>query len=443
MAKKQQKRPSSVNSSGNRGKQPSTSRPKSKGVKRPSSPRPSGSAIRSNISSSSSRKSTARSTSKPKQSANKPISAAAIAAQTQTQSDSHTVRLSSAQARSQRLAGLVALGALFDHLEDVTSSVGSLGSEIADVRARGYRYGRDWEETTDLLRSRWPQQRREATRLLQDQRRVLQNASNEAQRLLNQAEHNTGLIDTVDNRLWALENQVNEAQRTIRGVYDSTEQEIDTLMGEVNKVRYLLDVLDDASFELYPDEHGIAVCKAQWTSDHQQPEGLLFLTNNRVIFEQREERVTKKVLFIATEKKLVQEMLWNAPIGAVTETELEDKKGGFLGMGRQEMLTLRFPERTRELPSDAELHLKGGATNEEWRSLIRKVKSGQIEADMFGAPSPQEQLAAEVEAEAEAEAEGMEKELPTNCPGCNATLPPIYKGMQQVECEYCGAVVNI
>ena len=136
-------------------------------------------------------------------------------------------------------------------------------------------------------------------------------------------------------------------------------------------------------------------------------------------------------------------MLWDAPIGAVTETELEDKKSGFLGMGRQEILTLRFPERTRELPSDAVLQLKGGATNEEWRSLIREVKSGQIEADMFGAPSPQEQLAAEVEAEAQAEAEGTEKELPTTCPGCNATLPPIYKGMQQVECDYCGTVVNI
>ena len=39
--------------------------------------------------------------------------------------------------------------------------------------------------------------------------------------------------------------------------------------------------------------------------------------------------------------------------------------------------------------------------------------------------------------------EGDEKELPTKCPSCNAPLPPIYKGMQQVECEYCGTAVNI
>lgn len=349
------------------------------------------------------------------------------------------MRLSSARARWQRLTGLVALGALFDHLEDVTSRVGNLGNEIAEVRARGYRYGRSWEEKTAMLQSRWPQQRQEATRLLQDQRRVLQNSANEAQRLLNQAERNASLIDTVDNRLWALENQVDEAQRTVRGAFDSTEQEIDALLGEVEQVRSMLDALDDASFEMHPDEHGVAVCAAQWVSDHQQPEGRLFLTNNRVIFEQREERVTKKVLFIATKKQLIQEMLWAVPVGAVIEMESEDKKSGFLGMGRQELLTLRFPERTRELPSDVVLQLKGGATNEEWRSLIREVKSGQIEADMFGAPSPQEQLAAEVEAEAEETAD----ELPTRCPNCNATLPPIYKGMQQVECEYCGAIINL
>lgn len=349
------------------------------------------------------------------------------------------MQLSNARARWQRLTGLATLGALFDHLDDVASRVGNLQNEINEVRGRGYRYGRSWEEKAAMLQSRWPQQRQEATRLLQDQRRVLQNAANEVQRLLGQAERNTGLIGTVDSRLWALENQINEAQRTVHGVFDSTEQEIDALLGEVSTVRAMLDALDEASFELYPDEHGIAVCKAQWVSDHQQPEGMLFLTNNRLIFEQREERVTKKVLFIATQKQLIQEMLWDVPVGAVTETELEDKKSGFLGMGRQELLTLRFPERTRELPSDVVLQLKGGATNEAWRGLIREVKSGQIEADMFGAPSPQEQLAADVEAEAEE----TDDELPTRCPNCHATLPPIYKGMQQVVCEYCGTVINI
>jgi hypothetical protein len=203
-------------------------------------------------------------------------------------------------------------------------------------------------------------------------------------------------------------------------------------------VRAMLDALDSASFDLLPDEHGVAVCKAQWVSDNQQPEGMLFLTDSRLIFEQREERVIKRKLF-SSEKELVQEKLWDTPVGAIAELQMDDKKSGLFGLKRQELLTLSFVERTRELPSDATLHLKGGATNEAWLTLIRQVKSGQVAADLFGAPSPQELLAAQTEAEAAQ----PDAELPTRCPACNATLPPIYKGMKQVECQYCGTIVNI
>jgi len=367
-----------------------------------------------------------------------PTSAPSPAAATPSPADIHAQKLASARTRWERLAGLVALGALFDQLSSVTAEVDGLNNEIAELRTRGYRFGRTMEERATTLKSRWPQQKASANRLLQDQRNVLQNAANETQRLLGQAERNAGLLDTVDSRLWALENQVNEAQRNVRSVFDNTEQEINKLQAEVRRVQKMLDALDHASFDLLPNEHGVAACEAKWISDNQQPEGMLFLTDSRVIFEQREERVIKKKLF-SSEKELVQQKLWDTPVGAITELEMEDKKSGLLGLGRQELLTLRFAERTRELPSDATLHLKGGATNEEWLKMIRQAKSGQVEADLFGAPTPQEQLAAKIEAESTA----PPAELPTRCPSCNAVLPPIYKGMKQVECGYCGTLINI
>jgi hypothetical protein len=330
------------------------------------------------------------------------------------------------------------LSAVFNQLSSVTGEVDDLDHEISELRARGYRFGRTMEERAAAVKSRWPQQKASANRLLQEQRSVLQTAANETQRLLGQAERNTGLLDTVDSRLWALENQISEAQRNVQGTFSNTEQDINELQSEMREVRALLDALDSASFELLPDEHGVAVCKAQWVSDNQEPEGMLFLTDSRLIFEQREERVIKRKLF-SSEKELIQEKLWDTPVGAIDELQKDDKKSGLLGLRRQELLTLSFVERTRELPSDATLHLKGGATNEAWLTLIRQVKSGQIAADLFGAPPPQELLAAQTEAEA-AEPEA---ELPTRCPSCNATLPPIYKGMKQVECQYCGTVVNI
>ncbi|HOT90328.1 MAG TPA: hypothetical protein PLN71_01985 [Anaerolineae bacterium] len=355
-----------------------------------------------------------------------------------TQVDERVAKLADARTRYEKLASTATLSTVLDQIEDITSKVDRLDKDVATIRARGYRFGRYLEEHTAVLKGRWPQQQSEARRLLQDQRLVLQNAVNEVQRLLGQAEHNYGLLDTLGDRLWALENHVNEAQRSVQGVFDKTEQELNQLQAEVRRVQKLLDALDEASFQLLPGEYGAAVCEAKWISDNQQPEGLLFLTNNRLIFEQREERVIKKKLF-SSEKELVKTKLWEAPVGAVAELEIEDKKSGFLGLGRQEILVLRFAERTRELPGDITLQLKGGATNEEWLKMIRRAESGQLAADMFGAPPPQEQMAAAVAAEAAA----PRPELPTRCPNCNATLPPIYAGMKQVECAYCGAVINI
>ncbi len=417
-------------------KKPVSGGPKSGGAKNP--PRPSGGDA--NIQSRIPRPAPAPA-SQPKPSGAKipaPTTAPSPATAMPTQVDARVQQLANARTRWEKLAGLVALSALFTQLSSLTSKVDGLEHDIAQLRARGYRFGRTLEERATNLKSRWPQQQMSANHLLQEQRGVLQNAANEVQRLLNQAERNTGLLDTVDSRLWALENQINEAQRNVQGVFSSSEQEISKLQEEMREVRALLDALDNASFDLLPDEHGVAVCKAQWISDNQQPEGLLFLTDGRLIFEQREERVVKKKLF-SSEKELVQQKLWDTPVGAIAELQMEDKKSGLLGLGRQELLTLRFVERTRELPSDATLHLKGGATNEAWLALIRQAKSGQIAADLFGAPPPQQLLAAQTEAEAAKPA----AELPTRCPACNATLPPIYKGMKQVECQYCGLMINI
>ena len=418
-------------------KKPSSGGRKSGGKKRPSS-RPSSSDV--NVHSRISR-SAPEPTSRPKSSGRKvsrPAPAPASSAATPSQADARAQQLADARSRWERLAGLVALSAVFNQLSSVTGEVDDLDHEISELRARGYRFGRTMEERAAAVKSRWPQQKASANRLLQEQRSVLQTAANETQRLLGQAERNTGLLDTVDSRLWALENQISEAQRNVQGTFSNTEQDINELQSEMREVRALLDALDSASFELLPDEHGVAVCKAQWVSDNQEPEGMLFLTDSRLIFEQREERVIKRKLF-SSEKELIQEKLWDTPVGAIDELQKDDKKSGLLGLRRQELLTLSFVERTRELPSDATLHLKGGATNEAWLTLIRQVKSGQIAADLFGAPPPQELLAAQTEAEA-AEPEA---ELPTRCPSCNATLPPIYKGMKQVECQYCGTVVNI
>jgi len=360
---------------------------------------------------------------------------ATVSRPTTAATDANAQRLAALQTNWQRVAGMMALTSLFDTLDDVTGNLDTITHRLGDVRARGYRFGRDWEDRVDQLNDRWPGQHSQATRLLQNEQRTFQRASSEVDQLLQRAARNAGLISSAESRIRSLESSARSAETRVRQTFDATTKQLGELQQEVAGAQFVLDAMDGASFELYPDEHAYAACNCTWVSDQQEPEGLLFLTDARLIFEQRQEIAKRKILFITTEKELIQEKLWESPVGAVVELEAEDEKA-FLR--RKEMLTLRFSERTREIPGDITLQLKG-TDNETWRGLIRSAKSGQIETDRFGAPAPEEQLSAEVTQEA-VEDEG---ELPTICPNCNAPLPAIFKGMQQVSCDYCGTTVNV
>jgi len=274
-------------------------------------------------------------------------------------------RRASLRNRWDRVSTSIALTSALDAVENITARTQKMKQALSDVRSRGYQFGSDWESRATELSSIWSQSRQQALQVIQHQQQSLRQAAQSAQALLRRAETNDGLIDAAESRVDALEATVREAEQQIH---------------------------HDASFDLLPDEHGIAACRAVWSSDPEEPEGLLFLTDARLIFEQKQEVAKKKFLFITTEKELVQRKLWESPIGAVEEMESEDK-GAFLR--RKQLLTLRFSERTRETPGDVVLELKG-VDNETWRSLIKRAKTGEIEADRLGAPSPQEQLETEI-----------------------------------------------
>jgi hypothetical protein len=195
----------------------------------------------------------------------------------------------------------------------------------------------------------------------------------------------------------------------------------------------MLDSLDTASFDLYPDEHGVAACEAVWTNHPDEPEGILFLTDGRLVYEQREKKAKKKVLFIATESELIQNKLWESPVGNIAELEAEDKKK-FLS--RKELLHLRFREYSSGLHGDVTLRLEH-VTNEEWAGLIKRVQSGEIESDRYDTPAPG------ASAPAEAAPPPPPQEVPTKCPTCGGKLPPLVKGMREIVCEYCGTSVRI
>jgi hypothetical protein len=158
--------------------------------------------------------------------------------------------------------------------------------------------------------------------------------------------------------------------------------------------------------------------------DDEGPKGIFYLTDERVLFEQKEEVATKKVLFVTTEKQKVQELRFETAIGNVEEMQATDKGT----LRHKELLELNFG-------GDASvrrvnLRLLGGADSEDWQGFIGRVVSGDIAQERV---TPKDKEVVEAA-----------RSAPTECPTCGAKFSQtIVRGMQEIACEYCGAVVRL
>ena len=341
-------------------------------------------------------------------------------------------RLSALRSEWTGLSGKITLGYLGDEIEDRAGQIEALPLRVAELRKRGYRYHGDWEARVEAMSEGWPERRRRAIRLQSERARSLQVPAKEIAELCDHSMLSDGALDRLESSLEELEAKLEDAERGVRGAYDSLDAPLYELEREFDAAEAVLESMDTASFDFYPDENGVAVCKATWINHPDEPEGLLFLTDGRLVFEQREKKAKKKVLFITTESELVQELLWESPVGNIEDLAAEDKKKM---LSRKELLHLGFREYSAGLHGDVSLQLKG-TTNEEWAGLIKRVQSGEIEADRHGAPDP-------AEAAVDSAPPTPPQEIPTKCPACGGQLPTLVKGMRELTCEYCSTVVRL
>jgi len=171
----------------------------------------------------------------------------------------------------------------------------------------------------------------------------------------------------------------------------------------------------------------VRAVKATWTRDEKKdkedPEGILFLTDQRLIFEQREEIATKKVLFITTERKKVQELEFEVPVFSIASVKAT--RQGMLK--NEDWLDLEFE--SGAFARSAKLHLDGQNCN-EWQALINQAKSRELDGDR--ALAVDEAAVAKVNS------------APVICPSCGGTLSrPVLRGMQTITCDFCGRVIKL
>ena len=338
--------------------------------------------------------------------------------------------------RFNTLQSRIMLTPVNDDVEDIESAVNALPANLENIRARGYVFKSYLEKKVETLAHQWRDLRPRVEAALPSQARSLQADAASVQNTLNRGV-SAGLA------LSSLESKVDAAIRNLEGMYDTLDHNVNQTQQQIDDISWTLQQAEMASFGFLATEAPVEAVPANWKKegDKDGVDGVLMLTDQRLIFEQKEEVATKKLLFVTTEKQKVQSLQWEAPVAQI-EKAVGSKKGF---MGKDDYLTLTCaagaclrgadgtPLRTadgmgRPLGT-AEVHLKG-ESGETWQGFIGRVKSGEIAKDRT---APVDQEAVETVANA-----------PTKCPTCGATITQtILRGQTEITCEYCGSIIRL
>ncbi len=320
-----------------------------------------------------------------------------------------------------------------DAVEDLQTTVNGMGQRIKEMRTKGYVFEKDLESKAADFAKQWSALQPSLLSQINTQAATLQGAIRSVDLKMTQLAGLRAnlsaarpLMTTIQAEMDLLEDKVRSAEGTINGMYNSFNSQVSAVKGHLAEVDRMLKELAEATFKLLPTEGGIMSVKAVWCKDVKErdddPEGVLFLTDQRLIFEQREEVATKKVLFITTEKKKVQELEWEAPVALVDE--IKTSKQGM--MKNEDHLDIRFASGA---PMQT-IHLHIWQPCETWLALINRAKSKDF--DQTRAVAIDQAAVDKV------------KSLPSQCPSCGANLDQVVlRGQEQVKCEYCGFVIRL
>jgi hypothetical protein len=333
-----------------------------------------------------------------------------------------------------RLHSQVRLSTLRDRVEDLETKTKGFPQRVANSRARQYAFESNLEDRAEDLRQRWMAIRNNLQAEIHRQGQQLEKdiAPIEAQmRLVVARKDNPTQVQPLITRLKAdiknLQDKASAAERSINGMFDQFQREASELTKKLERIEFMLTELEQASFSLLPTEGGVRAIRATWVKSDKpskdDPKGILFITDQRLIFERKEEVATKKVLFITTARQKVQDMLFEAPISSLENTSLS-RQGT---IRKKNHLELRFGSGSLY---PLVTFVLSGQDPQEWLAMINRINSGDF--DKTRAIELDEEVVQRV------------KSAPTVCPNCNAAVSQrIMRGMDSITCQYCGSVIRL
>jgi hypothetical protein len=339
-------------------------------------------------------------------------------------------RLSSLQSRVRRLDSDARMSGIEREMSDLGATVKTLPSEIEELRTRGYAFRSYLERKAEVFSEHWDEIRRRVERSADEERRSLRREMNRVERHLERAEEAESededtfaeALDELDDAIDDFESEAKSAEDRIENMYATLKRDVDEHERQVNNIRWFLDKKDEATFDFLAGESVYMVANAEWVATgkgRDDPDGQLFLTDQRLIFEQNEKVGKRLGLFGG---KQVQEVEWEIPLHQVEGVEFENQ--GFFG-GKD---ILHFTLGGGAPYAKITIEVKGSADNKFWVKQIQRMIAGDTDDERAIEPDP--------------EVKETLKNAPTECHVCGGTLPMLVAGQNQVECQYCGSVIR-
>jgi hypothetical protein len=320
-----------------------------------------------------------------------------------------------------------------DAVGDMQTTVNGMAARLSGLRGRGYVFEKDLESQAKALGESWALLNPNVQKQIDAQSATLVNALRPIELQMPQLAASAGnpaaaggLLRTLQAAAGQVEDQVAAAERAVEAMYDQFDNQVQAAAKHLDEIDYMLTQLAEATFQLLPTEAGIAAVKAVWCKtgkeQKEDPDGVLYLTDQRLIFEHKEEVATKKVLFIATEKQKVQQLELETPV-ALVDTIATSRQGM---LKNEDHIEIRF--KTGAPVESAHFHI--WQENSAWQALINRAKAKDFDA---GRAVALDQAAVD-----------RVKAAPSQCPNCGGNITQIVlRGQDSLKCEYCGFVIRL
>jgi predicted nucleic acid-binding Zn-ribbon protein len=342
--------------------------------------------------------------------------------------------IQSAQYKINDLQNGVRLTSVRDDLEDIDAKIKQLPGVVLEVRTKGYLFEKSLEGKIEALSPQWTSVRpgivtriNQLTLQLETEVRKIDPIMQELTSRSRNPGAASSYLSQVNSAVETMESKVSSAENSLRGMYDSINSEVENLENHCRQLIEMLDQFASAGFHLLATEAPVQAVKAVWAvngkEDNDDPEGYLFLTDQRIIFEQNEEIATKKFLFITTESEKVQKVLFEFPVALVKDVTAS-KQGLFKNEDHLDILCeVGAPYQK------VHLHLDGQDCN-EWDATIGRVKTKDFDKDRL--------------VPVDKAVEEKVKNAPAKCPTCGGAITkPVLRGQDTITCDFCGSVIKL